>query len=338
MTVDITARRTVGRTGLSVTSVSLGSAPLGNLFQPVSDEAARATLQAAWDAGIRLFDTAPYYGHGRSERRIGDFLRGQDRDGYVLCSKVGRLLTPLRGRPMPDCGFADPLPFVPEYDYGYDAVMRSFEDSLQRLGLDRIDILLGHDIGRMTHGDAHEAHFRTFMSGGLRALAELKASGAIRAYGLGVNETEVCEAVLRDADLDCILLAGRFSLLDHKGALPLLETCTRRGVSILAGGVFNSGILATGPVPGARFNYEEAPPAVMERARRLQEVCARHGVPLPTAALHFPLSHPAVASLLIGVADPELLHRNTAGLRAEVPVALWADLMEAGLLDVPVTA
>jgi D-threo-aldose 1-dehydrogenase len=330
--MDITTQRPIGRTALSVTAAGFGGAGIGNLYRPVPLADAQGALALAWERGIRCFDTAPFYGFGLSERRVGDFLRDKPRDSFVLSTKVGRLLEPLKGRPVPDHGFADPLPFAPVYDYSYDGVMRSHEASLQRLGLDRVDILLIHDIGRMTHGAANDALFRDAMDGGLKALQELKAAGDIVAYGMGVNEVEICLEAMNHGEFDCFLLAGRFTLLDHAPAGKLLDQCLARHTSLLIGGVFNSGILATGPVPGARYNYGEPPPEIVERVHRLQEVCARHEVKLPTAALQFPGRHPAVATTLLGVVDASSLARNLDGLAVAVPAALWNDLAEAGLL------
>ncbi|MQT11649.1 aldo/keto reductase [Segnochrobactrum spirostomi] len=330
--MDITETRKLGRTDVAVTVASFGGAPIGNLFAPVSREAAEGALAFAWDAGLRYFDTAPYYGFGLSERRIGDFLRDKPRGSYVVSSKVGRLLLPLRGKPVPDRGFAEPLPFEPVYDYSYDGVMRSHEASLHRLGLDRIDVLLLHDIGTVTHGAEHPRHFRDAMEGGVRALQELKAAGDIGAYGIGVNEVEVLLEALGHADFDCFLLAGRFTLLDQIAAQGLLQTCHDRGTTLIIGGVFNSGILVTGPVPGARYNYEPAPADILARVARIKAVCDRFGVPLPAAALQFPLSHPAVSTVLTGVTDRDMLSRNLEGFRVPVPPALWDALVEDGLL------
>ncbi len=330
--MNISDRRPIGRTKLSVTPGGFGGAGIGNLYTPVTRASAEETLSLAWDSGIRFFDTAPYYGQGLSERRIGDFLRSKPRNDYVLSTKVGRLLEPLKGRAVGDFGFSDPLPFMPVFDYGYDGVMRSHEASLHRLGLDRVDILLLHDIGRMTHGAGNDAHFRDAMEGGVKALQELKSAGDIAAFGLGVNEVEICLDALKHADFDCFLLAGRFTLLDQVAAGGLLEQCLARHVSLLIGGVFNSGILVTGPIAGAHYNYGEAPPEILERVRRLQDICARHGVALPAAALQFPRSHPAVATVLLGVVDPGSLERNLSGLATPIPPALWDALVEADLL------
>jgi D-threo-aldose 1-dehydrogenase len=328
-------KRRIGRTDLEVTTVSFGGAGIGNLYKPVSRDEAEAVLDASWTAGIRYFDTAPRYGHGLSERRLGDFLRDKPRDSYVLSTKVGRLLTPLRGREMGDYGFAEPLPFEQEYDYSYDGIMRSFEASLHRLGLDQIDVLFMHDIGRDTHGESNADHQPIAFDGGLKAMVELRDQGLVKAIGLGVNEVEVCLEALEHADLDCFLLAGRYSLLDHQGAAPLLQKCRQRGASLVIGGVFNSGILATGPRPGAMFNYAPASDEVLERTRHLQRVCESHGVPLATAALHFPLKHEVVASVLLGVSNVGNLERNLDGLAQAVPDGLWTDLAQEGLLHQP---
>jgi D-threo-aldose 1-dehydrogenase len=326
-------KRPLGRSGLDVTTISFGGGGIGNLFKPATREDAMAVLDGSWHAGIRFFDTAPRYGHGLSERRLGDFLRDKPRDSYVLSTKVGRMLTPLRGRTMTDYGFADPLPFEQEYDYSYDGIMRSFEDSLQRLGLDRIDVLLMHDIGRDTHGDANDHWQPIAFDGGLRAMTELRSQGLVKAIGLGVNEVEVCLDALQHADLDCFLLAGRYSLLDHGTAAPLIEACRQRGARLVVGGVFNSGILATGPRPGAMFNYAPATEPVLERARHLERICADHGVPLATVALQFPLRNDAVCSVLLGVSNPRNLERNLAGLATKIPGQLWEDLEAEGLLE-----
>ncbi|SEQ67211.1 D-threo-aldose 1-dehydrogenase, partial [Faunimonas pinastri] len=276
---------------------------------------------------------APRYGHGLSERRLGDFLRDKPRDSYVLSTKVGRLLTPLKGRTMGDYGFVDPLPFEQEYDYSYDGIMRSHEASLHRLGLDRVDVLYMHDIGRDTHGAENDRLFPIAMDGGIKAMQELKASGDVGAIGLGVNEVAVCLDAFRHADLDCFLLAGRFTLLEQEGAKPLLAECVKRGASLVIGGVFNSGILATGPVPGAKFNYDDAPQGVIDRVKRLQAVAARFGVTLAEAAQQFPLSHPAVATVLLGVSNVRNLQRNLDGFNADIPAAFWDALVDDGLLD-----
>ena len=326
-------KRQVGRTGLDVTTVSFGGAGIGNLYKPVGRDEVETVLDACWEAGIRFFDTAPRYGHGLSERRLGDFLRAKPRESYVLSTKVGRLLTPLRGREMGDYGFAEPLPFEQEYDYSYDGIMRSFEASLHRLGLDQIDVLFMHDIGRDTHGDANAQHQPIAFDGGLRAMTELRQQGLVKVIGLGVNEVQVCLDALEHADLDCFLLAGRYSLLDHQSAAPLLEACRQRGASLVIGGVFNSGILATGPKPGAMFNYAPASEDILDRVRALQHICEAHGVPLASAALQFPLRSSVVSSVLLGVSNPGNLDRNLEGLEAPIPESLWTELAGQGFLS-----
>ncbi|MBN9242173.1 MAG: aldo/keto reductase [Mesorhizobium sp.] len=314
--------RRIGRTGLEVTEYSFGGASLGNLYQTVSPEGAFGALDAAWGAGMRYFDTAPHYGFGLSERRFGDYLRAKPRDSYVLSTKVGRLLKPVPEDQVPDVGFVDPLPFKLEYDYSYDGIMRSVDFSYARLGLNRIDILYVHDIGVYTHGiEQTEIHLRQFLDGGLKALEELKSSGMISAYGLGVNEVEVCLNVMHRAPLDCILLAGRYSLLDRSAEAELIPLCRQAGTSLVVGGVFNSGILATGAKPGAHFDYGAAPQAILDKVAAMEAIAADGGYPLAAAAMKFPLAEPAVATVLIGTAKASSLKRNMDLLKIDVPAA-----------------
>ncbi|MBB3932291.1 D-threo-aldose 1-dehydrogenase [Kaistia hirudinis] len=318
--------RTIGRTGLDVTTLSFGCAGIGNLYRAVSREDAEATLAMAWGAGIRYFDTAPRYGHGLSERRLGDFLRDKPSDAYVVSTKVGRLLKPVPENEVPDYGFVDPLPFRADYDYSYDGVMRSLEFSLARLGLNKVEILFVHDIGALTHGAEENArHFRDLMDGGMKALDELKSAGVIKAVGLGVNEVEICLETMARTPIDCILLAGRYTLLDRNAEAELLARCAEAGTSLIIGGVFNSGILATGAKPGAPFNYEPASEDILERVRGLEAVAQKHGVSLGGAAMAFPLMSPVVASVLIGTAKPSSLERNLDLLKETVPAAAWPE-------------
>jgi len=303
--------RELGTTGLKLSTLSFGAAGIGNLYREVSREDAIATLEAAWEAGIRYFDTAPHYGHGLSERRLGDFLRDKPEGSYVLSSKVGRLLKPVRESDVPEHGFVRPLPFAQVHDYSYDGIMRSFEDSLTRLGLNAIDILYVHDLEVTTLGEPGYAHhFSEFLGGGARALEQLRSSGAVKAVGLGVNEVPACLNLLDRIPLDAILLAGRYTLLDRSAAPELLDRCRETGTKLVIGGVFNSGILATGARPGATFNYAEAAPDIMEKVRAMEEVAAQAGTTLAAAALHFPLRDPLTASVLIGTAKPSSLWRN----------------------------
>jgi D-threo-aldose 1-dehydrogenase len=334
--------RPLGRTGLSVTELGFGTAPLGNLFCPLADETARATLEAAEAAGFGYYDTAPFYGFGLSERRLGDALR--HRKDIILSTKVGRLLKPVAGpvdQTVARHGYATPMPFEPVYDYSYDAVMRSFEQSLQRLGLSRIDILYIHDIGRLTHGDANAAHMHELTrGGGLKALEELRASRAISGFGMGVNEVAACLEVMGHARLDVILLAGRYTLLEQTPLDDLFPACEAAGTAILVGGPYNSGILATGTKSGASlyYNYEPALPEIVERVRRFESVCARHDVPLAAAALQFPLAHRLVASVIPGLDSPARVEQTCALYRRPIPAAFWQELRQKKLVreDAPI--
>ena len=303
--------RRIGRTALAVTEYSFGTAGLGGLYRECTREAAMATLDAAWEAGIRYFDTAPFYGLGLAERRVGDFLRDKPRDSFVLSTKVGRLLHPVPENQVPDYSYVKPLNFDVTYDYGYDAIMRSVEMSYARLGLNRIDILYVHDIGGYTHGAAKNAvYLRQLLDSGLKALEELKSSGVISAYGLGVNEVPVCLDVMRHADIDCILLAGRYTLLDRSAVAELLPLCAKKHTSLVVGGVFNSGILATGPVEGAHFDYMPATDEVRAKVAAMEAIAGQRAMPLAAPALQFPLANPNVASVLLGTAKPSSLTRN----------------------------
>ncbi|MCB1714960.1 MAG: aldo/keto reductase [Candidatus Competibacteraceae bacterium] len=334
-------RRTLGNSGVAVTTLGFGGAPLGNLFRPVSEQDAQEVLNAAWDAGCRLFDTAPYYGYGLSERRFGDALRQRPRDEFILSSKVGRLIRPGYHPRKEQEGFVETLPFWADFDYSYDAVMRSVEDSYQRLGMDRIDVLLMHDIGRVTHGDeAHPALMKTAMESGYKALAELRDSGVIKAIGMGVNEWEVCQEALQYADFDCFLLAGRYTLLEQTSLDSFLPECERRQVSIIVGGPFNSGVLARGLDEQATYNYGAVPAAVRDKVTQLQAVCQDFQVPMPAAALQFPLAHPAIASIIPGSRTQAELEANCQLLQTPIPAAFWQALRERQLLhpDAPVPA
>lgn len=314
--------RRIGTTDIEVTEYSFGGASLGNLYRAVTREDAMNTLDAAWTAGMRYFDTAPHYGFGLSERLFGDYLRLKPVSSYVLSTKVGRLLKPVPRKDVPNLGFVDPLPFALQYDYSYDAIMRSVEDSYQRLGLNKIDILYVHDIGVYTHGvELTKTHMKQLLDSGVKALEELKSSGVIGAYGVGVNEVQVCLDIMRRAPLDCILLAGRYSLLDRTAEEELLPLCHKQKTSLVIGGVFNSGILATGPVRGAHFDYGPATDEIVANVLEMTRIAAAGDYPLAQAALEFPLHEPAVASILIGTAKPSSLTRNMKLLRGKLPAA-----------------
>lgn len=334
--------RRLGKTDLTISELGFGAASLGNLYHVMDDGDVDATVKASIAAGINYYDTAPHYGFGLSERRLGDILRG--RDGMVLSTKVGRLLHPLphhRGTAQRS-GFCTPMPFEPAFDYRYDAIMRSHEHSLQRLGLARIDILFVHDIGQLTHGDRHNETFAQLTSGGgLRALEELRAGGQITAFGLGVNEWEICVAAMDHADFDAILLAGRYTLLEQGALDVFLPACERRDISVIIGGAYNSGILATGTRRGGtlHYDYEPAPAGIVRRVARIEAVCNRHNVALPAAALQFPVAHPSVASVIPGLGRGADRVLQTVELyRASIPADFWTDLKAEGLLrdDVPV--
>jgi D-threo-aldose 1-dehydrogenase len=327
--------RPLGRIGLSVTALGFGGAPLGNLFRPLADEAARATLAAGKDAGFGYWDTAPFYGFGLSERRLGDALRGT---AHVISTKVGRVLNPVTG-PVDENtvrdGYATPMPFEPVFDYSYDAVMRSYHESLQRLGLGRIDLLYIHDIGRMTHGAGNARHMAALTDGGgLKALEELRSSGAIKGFGMGVNEIPACLEVMAHARLDAILLAGRYTLLEQGAMDELFPRCVEAGTAIVIGGPYNSGILALGTKTNAPlyYNYEPAPADVIEKVRRIEAVCDSHQVPLAAAALQFPLAHPLVASVIPGLDSPDRVRQTVTLYNTPIPAALWSDLKAQGLL------
>lgn len=318
--------RRLGQSPVEVTALGFGAAALGNLYRAVADDAAQQTIGAALDGGIGYVDTAPHYGQGLSERRVAMALR----PGTVLSTKVGRVLTPI-SQPAPGTerhGFVDGDPFEPHFDYSYDGVRESFASSLKRLGRDRVDILLAHDLGVDTHGAEAANHMRAFLDGGYRAMAELKAEGRVGAIGLGVNEWQVCDEVLRHADLDVVLLAGRYTLLEQSPLDHFLPLCARRHVAIIAGGPYNSGVL-TG---GTHYNYARIPEAIATRVKALEAVCAAHGVSLAAAALQFPLAHPCVASVIPGMASPAEVESNLARFATAVPPALWADLKSENLL------
>jgi len=328
--------RRLPRTGHTLTALGMGTAPLGGLFAPVDDTSARATLRAAWDAGIRFFDTAPFYGYGLSEHRLGEALRDEPRGAWTLSTKVGRLMRPLTtGAPATAQAtggeaWVQPLPFEPVFDYSAAGVRRSLEDSLQRLGTHRIDIALVHDIGRYRHADQHERYWRQLtVGGGFRQLEALQREGLIGAIGLGVNEWPVVMDAMEHIELDCTLLAGRYTLLEQGALSPFLDTCVKRGVGVIVGGPFNSGIL----VGGSTFDYTSAPASVVERVRQLRAACDEFGVPLPAAALQFPLAHPAVVSCIPGARTVAELTQNLAWLQHDIPAALWSLLRERGLLD-----
>ncbi|WP_175709946.1 aldo/keto reductase [Burkholderia ambifaria] len=323
------ATHALPRSGLVMSTLGFGCSQLGGLYKSMSTAEADALVDWAWEAGIRYFDTAPFYGYTLSERRIGQSLQTRARERYVLSTKVGRLMRPDDTVQPGDDGWAHPLPFRPHFDYTFDGIMRSYEDSQQRLGMRTIDILYVHDIGAATHGDRH-AHYweQLTRGGGFRALAELSDARAVSAIGLGVNEWEVAVDAMQEADLDVVLLAGRYTLLEQEALSPLLDRCVRNDVRIVAGGVFNSGVL----VGNGKFNYADAPAEVVRKVARLADVCAGFGIPLAAAALQFPLAHPAVVSCVVGARSIEQLQKNIAWLDTPLPPELWTALQRDGLI------
>lgn len=321
---------------VAAAGVALGGAPLGNLFRPVGEDEAAAVLDRAWDTGIRYYDTAPHYGHGLSERRFGAALRARPRAEYLLSTKVGRLLHADARAPAKQHGYVDVPRYVQAYDYSRSGILRSLADSRARLGIDRIDIVYVHDLDRATHGDAFAARFRTLLDEGLPALAALKRAGEIAAYGIGVNGVAICLDTLRHADLDVILLAGRYTLADQSALPELMPLCEKRGVALVLGGPFNSGILATGARPredGAPyFDYAPAPQPVVDRVLAIEDACARHGVPLRAAALQFVAAHPAAAAVLAGARTVAEVDDLVVMRRYPVPPGLWVELRDRALV------
>ena len=305
--------------------LGIGTAAIGNLYTPVTDVEAHATVRAALEAGISYFDTAPHYGFGLAERRLGEALGSAP---VVISTKVGRLLEPTAERGTRH-GFVDADPYEPRFDYSADGIRRSHDSSLGRLKRERVDILLAHDLGRLTHGAAHEHHLAAFLDGGYRAMRDLKDAGAIDAIGIGVNEVAICLELIERVELDVILLAGRYTLLDRSAAEMLIPLCDRRGVRLIVGGPYNSGILAREDlrdIARLHYDYAQAPAETIARAQRLAALCARFDVPLPAAALQFPLRDSRVATVIAGVANAGEVRDLVARAAAEIPEIVWASL------------
>ena len=319
-------KRTVGKTKLEIDSLGLGGAPLGGNFVNLGYAQAEELIQAAKNMGIGYFDTAPWYGFGRSERVMGDVLRGSE---YILSDKVGRLLAPGPVKNPADFGMVNPLPFNVVYDYSYDGIMRAYEDNLQRLGLDRIDILLVHDIGEFQHGQDHVKHFKDLEDGGYRAMDELRNAGLIKAIGLGVNENKVCMDALAIGDWDVFLLAGRYTLLEQTAIDTLFPACRKAGTSIICGGPFNSGVL----VGRDTWNYAKAPKDVIDKARKLSVIADEFGIPLPAAALQFPLGDEIVCSVIPGPRDKGELEQIMTWFKTPIPTEFWATLKAKNLIE-----
>lgn len=321
--------------GLDFSELGFGTAPLGNLYRAIGDDEAQSLLEEAWSTGCRYFDTAPLYGLGLSETRLNRFLRGRRRDDYLLSTKVGRILEVCAPGERTGIGkFFDTPSRRERYDYTHDGVMRSLEASFERLGVDRIDILFAHDLDVFTHGspEARDERLAEFMASGYKALLALREEGVVKAIGAGINEWQSAEIMARKGDFDLFLLAGRYTLLEQEALDSFLPLCVERGIGIVLGGPYNSGILASGPRPGAFYNYSEAPAAVIDKVARIEAVCRRHGVALIEAALNFPLMHPAVVSVIPGGQRPGEAIANARLLGATIPPDLWRELKAEGLM------
>lgn len=336
--MKISERRRFGRAAFDVTAFSFGTVPLGNIFNPVDEATSETIVDQAWDDGIRYFDVAPSYGHGLAELRLGHALRWKKRDDYVLSTKVGRVLKPARRETIDFTPWVDAAANKPVFDYSYDGTMRSFEDSLQRMALEQIDILFIHDIDVFTHGADQPAVFDQAMDGCWKALETLRGEGLVKAVGVGVNEWQVCHDALRRRDFDCFLLAGRYTLLEQEALDEFLPLCAERGAAVVVGGGFNSGILATGARPGAKYNYAPAPDAVIRRVAAIETVCHDYDVPLAAAALQFVVAHPVVASFCAGARNPAQLAQSIDWFDRPIPPDFWSELKRKGLLreDAPV--
>lgn len=324
--------RPVGATATSVSALGFGAAPIGNLYEEVDEDQALSAIREAHAAGVRYFDTAPYYGYGLSESRLGRGLRDLPRRSLTISTKVGRRVHDDAAAVGQRDGFAVDGRRA-EFDYSRDGVLRSVESSLRRLATDYIDILLLHDIGRLTHGERHEAVLRQALEEAMPAMAELKASGVCRAIGIGVNEQDIALELMPLFPLDCVMLAGRYTLLEQHAGLAALHEAQRRNVSILVAGPYSSGLMSDARAPGSTYNYAPVDARTLQRAERIYTVCAAHGVDVGAAALQFPLAHPAVATVVAGMRSPTEAQSAAQRMRAALPTALWQDLHAAGLLE-----
>jgi D-threo-aldose 1-dehydrogenase len=320
--------------------IGYGTSSLGNLYEIIPDAVADATLAEAWRAGFRYFDTSPFYGFGLSELRIGRFLRSVPRESFILSTKVGRYMKPPRGEPVEKLHWAGPLELHPVFDYSYDGIMRSIEQSIIRLGFERIDILLIHDVDRWTHGKEFPRMFAAAMEGAYRALDELRQHGHVKAIGVGINEADVAADFLRAGDFDCIMLAGRYTLLDQSALDVFLPLAQSRGVDVFMAGIFNSGVLAKPDLKNVTYDYAVAPDVIVARAKRIAAICGEFGVPLQAAAIQFPRGHPAVKTVVLGMSKPERIRQNLGWFSIEIPSALWSRLKEVRLIreDTPLPA
>jgi D-threo-aldose 1-dehydrogenase len=326
-------KRKFQRAEVNVSEISTGTVQIGNLFRALSNEDAEKLLVASWDHGSRYFDTAPYYGHGLSEHRIGHYLQSKPRDEFVISTKVGRSLIPAPIGTFSHGEWADVPGMRVDFDYSYEGVMKQFESSLQRLLMNRVDILLLHDADHYTHGKDQPKMFKQAMNGAIPALQKLREEGVVQAIGAGFNDIDCLIDLVNQADIDCLLVAGRYTLLEQNGAKELMDLCESRGVSIILGSIFNSGILATGVKPGARYHYETAKPEVLSKVSEINRVCEEFGVSLPAAAIQFATAHPAVASVCIGASKVGQIESNHAYATEAIPLDFWSSLREKNLIS-----
>ncbi|MDM0078806.1 aldo/keto reductase [Variovorax sp. J2P1-59] len=330
--------KTRNGTDLAFSVIGLGTAPMGDLYQLLDEKTCIATVERAFECGVRVFDTSPHYGNGLSESRIGAGLRYAPRNELIVSTKIGRVMDPFTKPPPrnPDVyspGFAGGYPHAARFDYSYDGTMRSVEQSLLRMGLDRLDVLLIHDCDVWTHGKDAERRFAEAMDGAYRALDKLRSEKTVAAIGFGINEADTCVRFARAGDFDLAMMAGRYSLLIQNGLSEFLPLALEKKMGVMLAGVFNSGILATGAIQGAKFEYAPAPEDILERVRKIEAICAAHGTSIRRAALQFALAHPAVVSVVLGGVEPAEVEANATDADRTVPAGLWHDLKSAGLLD-----
>jgi len=331
-------KRKFARSEIETSLLGFGSAPIGNLFRSITTEVAHEMVHSAWNAGVRFYDTAPMYGHGLAEHRMSDALFRYPRSEYILCSKVGRKLTPSPIGSFDHGAWEKVPPLKADFDYSYEGTFKQVEQSLQRMMSDRIDVLLVHDIDTYTHGTSQPQRYKEAIEGSFKALIKMRDEGITSAIGVGVNETDVCYNVAREVDIDALLLAGRYTLLEQESLDDLMPLCEERGISVILGGVFNSGILATGASAEAKFNYAKAPDDILDKTRKIQLVCKEFGVSLPAAAIQFSAAHPAVVNVCLGARNLEQWDQNFAYLNETIPNDFWQKLVKQGLLreDAPI--
>lgn len=324
--------RTLKKQSVEISELSAGSVQIGNLFRALTNETANDLIDHAWECGVRYFDTAPYYGHGLAEHRLGHYFHSKNREDFVISTKVGRTLVPSPKGTFSHGDWVDVPPMKVEFDYSYDGVMRQLESSLQRLLMDRVDILLLHDADHYTHGKDQPKRFAEAIAGAVPAMLKLRDQKVVRAIGAGFNNVDCLIDLINQADVDCLLVAGRYTLLEQEGAKELMDLALERGVSLILGSIFNSGILATGPKPNSRYHYEQAKPDKLELATKINNVCEKYGVSLPAAAIAFAGAHPAVVSVCIGSSSIKQQAANYEYGREEIPSEFWSELRDRSLI------